>query len=83
MLIKLFQEINNKIWPCYPRDRASLASVAILYAWFVGSSYSTEIMEMQQRRLRAAYDLPPSPIITNKTVLQTPPSLRDLSSSRI
>ncbi len=56
----------------------SLLSVYILWASFgyIGPSFSSDVLNMQQSTLRAQYDLPEEPIITDPAVLETPPSLR-------
>ncbi len=56
----------------------SLLSIYILWASFgyIGPSFSSDVLNTQQSTLRAQYHLPEEPIITDPTVLQTPPSLR-------
>jgi plastocyanin len=56
----------------------SLLSIYILWASFgyIGPSFSSDVLNLQQANLRAQYNLPEEPIITDPTVLQTPPSLR-------
>ena len=56
----------------------SLLSIYILWASFgyIGPSFSSDVLNMQQSTLRAQYDLPEEPIITDPAVLETPPSLR-------
>jgi flagellar basal body-associated protein FliL len=56
----------------------SLAAVILIWVWFghIGPSFSSETLAQQQRTLRQQYGLPYKPIITDPTVLQTPPSLR-------
>jgi len=56
----------------------SLLSIYILWASFgyIGPSFSSDVLNLQQANLRAQYDLPEEPIVTDPTVLQTPPSLR-------
>ena len=58
----------------------SLAGVIIAYVIFghIGPSFSFERINQQQAELRSEYGLPVQEIITNQTILQTPPSLRDL-----
>jgi hypothetical protein len=57
----------------------SLAAVILLWIWFghVGPSFSSGTLAQQQKTLREHYGLPYKPIITDPTVLQTPPSLRN------
>jgi len=57
----------------------SLAAVILLWIWFghVGPSFSSGTLAQQQKTLREQYGLPYKPIITDPTVLQTPPSLRN------
>jgi hypothetical protein len=57
----------------------SLAIIYALWASFghIGPSFSSDVLNEQQSRLRSQYDLPEEPIITDPAVLQTPPSLRD------
>jgi plastocyanin len=57
----------------------SLLFIYILWASFgyMGPSFSTDILILQQSNLRAEYNLPPEPVITDPTVLETPPSLRE------
>ncbi len=56
----------------------SLLFIYILWASFghIGPSFSSDILNLQQSTLRAQYHLPEEPIVTDPTVLQTPPSLR-------
>ncbi|MER5174725.1 MAG: hypothetical protein ABJB76_11890 [Candidatus Nitrosocosmicus sp.] len=58
----------------------SLAVIYLLWASFghIGPSFSSDILNKQQQSLRADYGLPKHPIITDPTILQTPPSLRDI-----
>jgi hypothetical protein len=62
----------------------ALALVAIVatYLWFgyIGSSFSTSVMEKQQARLRQQYGLPPEPPLPPK-LLEVPPSLRNVTTS--
>jgi hypothetical protein len=57
----------------------SLAGVILLWIWFghVGPSFSSETLAQQQKTLREQYGLPYKPTITDPTLLQTPPSLRN------
>ena len=56
----------------------SLLSIYILWASFgyIGPSFSSDVLNLQQSTLRAQYHLPAEPVITDPTVLETPPSLR-------
>ncbi len=56
----------------------SLLFIYILWASFgyIGPSFSSDVLNLQQSTLRALYHLPEEPVITNPTVLQIPPSLR-------
>ncbi len=56
----------------------SLLSIYILWASFgyIGPSFSSDVLNLQQSTLRAQYHLPAEPVITDATVLETPPSLR-------
>ncbi len=56
----------------------SLLSIYILWASFgyIGPSFSSDVLNLQQSTLRAQYHLTEEPVITDPTVLQTPPSLR-------
>jgi plastocyanin len=61
----------------------SLATVVILWAWigYIGPTYSREVLITQQKILRQHYHLPPRPVITDPTVLLTPPSLRNIKNN--
>ena len=61
----------------------SLATVVILWAWigYIGPTYSREVLITQQKILRQHYNLPPRPVITDPTVLLTPPSLRHIKTN--
>ncbi|HZD35248.1 MAG TPA: hypothetical protein VE130_08600 [Nitrososphaeraceae archaeon] len=61
----------------------SISLVIITYVWFghLGSTYSSRLLEQQQKALREKYGLPPEVTTTNATLLQMPPSLRNLSSN--
>jgi hypothetical protein len=61
----------------------SLVAIAISYlaVGHIGPTYSSNVMTQQQARLRHQYGLPSEPIITNPKILQTPPSLRDISNN--
>ncbi|WP_144730710.1 plastocyanin/azurin family copper-binding protein [Candidatus Nitrosocosmicus arcticus] len=56
----------------------SLLSIYILWASFgyIGPSFSSDVLNLQQSTLRAQYHLPEEPVVTDPAVLQTPPSLR-------
>jgi hypothetical protein len=58
----------------------SLVGIYLLWASFgyIGPSFSSDMLNKQQSTLRADYGLPSHPIITDPTILQTPPSLRDV-----
>jgi hypothetical protein len=60
----------------------SLAVVILLWIWFghVGPSFSDQTLAQQQKTLREQYALPYKPIITDPRLLQTPPSLRNMSN---
>ena len=53
----------------------SLLFIYVLWASFgyIGPSFSADVLNLQQATLRAEYHLPEEPIITDPTVLQTPP----------
>jgi hypothetical protein len=57
---------------------------AIIIAWatigYQGPSFSTSVMQDQQKRLREMYGLPPEPELSPEQ-LEVPPSLRNLSGS--
>ena len=60
----------------------SLSAIAIVYLSFGHiPGYASKVMELQQKRLRQQYGLPPVPIVTDPKILQIPPSLRNLQSS--
>ena len=57
----------------------SLTAIAISYITFGHiSGYASKIMELQQKKLREQYRLPPVNIVTDPKILQVPPSLRDM-----
>ena len=60
----------------------SLAAIIILWASFgyLGSGFSTEIMEQQQERLHEQYGLPPVQQLSSE-MLEVPPSLRNITSA--
>jgi hypothetical protein len=60
----------------------SLTAVAISFVTFGHlPGYASKIMELQQKRLRQQYGLPPVHIVTDPKILQVPPSLRDMLSA--
>jgi plastocyanin len=61
----------------------SLATVIILWAWigYIGPTYSREVLITQQKILRQHYHLPHRPVITDPTLLLTPPSLRNIENN--
>lgn len=61
----------------------SLVTVVILWMWigYIGPTYSREILTIQQQILRQHYGFPPQPVITDPTLLLTPPSLRNIKES--
>lgn len=61
----------------------SLVVIMIAYVMFghIGPSFSAERINVQQAELRKEYGLPSQEIITNQSILQTPPSLRDLNQT--
>ena len=57
----------------------SLTAIAISFASFGHlAGYASKIMELQQKRLRQQYGLPPAHIVTDPKILQVPPSLRNM-----
>ena len=61
----------------------SLVIVVILWAWFghIGPTYSANTLTQQQASLRQVYGLPHKPVISDPKILQTPPSLRNISGN--
>ncbi|HEU4823421.1 MAG TPA: hypothetical protein VFS97_08360 [Nitrososphaeraceae archaeon] len=60
----------------------SLTAIAIIFITFGRfPGYASKIMELQQKRLRQQYGLPPAHIVTDPKILQIPPSLRDMLST--
>ncbi|MGH9924163.1 MAG: hypothetical protein ACRD5B_02195 [Nitrososphaeraceae archaeon] len=49
--------------------------------WASSVDISNRVLEQQQKVLREKYGLPPEVATTNVTLLQMPPSLRNLSSN--
>lgn len=62
----------------------SLAAVIILWVWFghVGPTFSEDVLANQQRTLREHFGLPIQGKIDDPEILQTPPSLRDVSQGQ-
>jgi hypothetical protein len=57
----------------------SLTAIAISFVTFGHlPGYASKILELQQKRLRQQYGLPPAHIVTDPKILQIPPSLRDM-----
>jgi hypothetical protein len=61
----------------------SIIAVIIIYVTIgrIGPTYSSNVMSLQQRKLRKQYGLPAEPVITNLKILQIPPSLRSVPPS--
>jgi plastocyanin len=59
----------------------SLAVIILLWIEFgyMGSAFSTQIMQKQQESLRKQYGLPPQPTLSSK-MLEVPPSLRNITA---
>ena len=62
----------------------SLAAVIILWVWFgyIGPTFSEDILANQQRTLRENFGLPVQEAVDDPSVLQTPPSLRNINESQ-
>ncbi|HEY7108393.1 MAG TPA: hypothetical protein VH415_03100 [Nitrososphaeraceae archaeon] len=60
----------------------SITGIILIYLWIghIGPTYSSNVMSLQQKRLRQWYGLPPQPVVTGR-MLQIPPSLRNVSNS--
>lgn len=57
----------------------SLTAIAISYVSFGHlAGYASKTMELQQKRLRQQYGLPPAHIVTDPKILQVPPSFRNM-----
>jgi hypothetical protein len=57
----------------------SLTAIAISFVSFGHlTGYASKILELQQKRLRQQYGLPPAHIVTDPKILQVPPSLRNM-----
>jgi plastocyanin len=69
---------------CFIVMGISLAAIYALWASFgyIGPSFSSDVLNTQQSALRAEYGLPEEPIITDPSVLQTPPSLRGIDMNQ-
>ncbi len=63
----------------------SLVGIIIAYVLFgyIGPSFSSERINVQQAELRHEYGLPAHEVIRNQTILLTPPSMRNLSQASI
>jgi len=61
----------------------SLAIVIILWLWFgrIGPTFSSERLLEQQEELRQQYGMAPQPPVS-KELLETPPSLRNLTHAK-
>ena len=61
----------------------SLSGVIIAYVIYghIGPSFSAERINVQQAELRHEYGLPKHEVITNQSILLTPPSLRDIKQN--
>lgn len=61
----------------------SLTGVILIYLWIgrIGPTFSSDVMNLQQGRLRLMYGLPNQPIVTDKRILQIPPSLLNVPNS--
>jgi hypothetical protein len=60
----------------------SLTAIAISFVSFGHlTGYASKILELQQKRLRQQYGLPPAHIVTDPKILQVPPSLRNMLSA--
>jgi plastocyanin len=62
----------------------SLAAVIILWVWFgyIGPTFSEDVLANQQRILRENFGLPIQGTIDDPEILQTPPSLRNVSQGQ-
>jgi hypothetical protein len=61
----------------------SLAIVIVLWLWFgrIGPTFSSERLLEQQEQLRDQYGMPPQPPVS-KELLETPPSLRNITNAK-
>ena len=62
----------------------SLAAVIILWVWFgyIGPTFSEDVLANQQRILRENFGLPIQGTVDDPEILQTPPSLRNVSQGQ-
>jgi len=62
----------------------SLAAVIILWVWFgyIGPTFSEDVLANQQRILREHFGLPIQGTVDDPDILQTPPSLRNVSQDQ-
>jgi plastocyanin len=62
----------------------SLAAVIILWVWFgyIGPTFSEDVLANQQRILREQFGLPIQGTVDDPEILQTPPSLRNVSQGQ-
>lgn len=62
----------------------SLATVIILWVWFgyIGPTFSEDVLANQQRILRENFGLPIQGTVDDPEILQTPPSLRNVSQGQ-
>ena len=62
----------------------SLAAVIILWVWFgyIGPTFSEDVLANQQRILREHFGLPIQGTVDDPEILQTPPSLRNVSQGQ-
>jgi plastocyanin len=62
----------------------SLAAVIILWVWFgyIGPTFSEDVLANQQRILREHFGLPIQGTVDDPDILQTPPSLRNVSQGQ-
>jgi hypothetical protein len=60
----------------------SLTAIAISFVSFGHlAGYASKTMELQQKKLRQQYGLPPAQIVTDPKILQVPPSFRNMLSA--
>jgi plastocyanin len=62
----------------------SIAAVIILWVWFgyIGPTFSEDVLANQQRILRENFGLPIQGTVDDPEILQTPPSLRNVSQGQ-
>jgi hypothetical protein len=60
----------------------SLTVVILAWLWFghIGPTFSQDVLAEQQKKLREHYGLPAVQVVEDPKTLQTPPSLRNLTS---